>query len=119
MDSTRRPILELLVGPRLSPGVTDVVVRTARSCTPRAAGPGVLGAARLATSLDAPRLRDAIDDPTVPLAVVVDRAPVDEAVTARADVVLAPADLAVTALAEVLRLPRVDPWRHRPVAPFV
>jgi hypothetical protein len=114
-----RPVLELLVGPQVPPGVRDLLVYASRVCAPRS---GVHGAARLATSLDARGLEAAVADPSTPLAVVVDREPTGVAVVAavaRADVVLAPPGVAVHGAATVLTLPRVDPWRHRPVPPFV
>jgi hypothetical protein len=117
-----RPVLELLVGPQVPPGVRDLLVYASRVCAPRAAGPGVHGAARLATSLDARGLEAAVADPSTPLGVVVDREPAGVAVVAavaRADVVLAPAGVPVHGAATVLTLPQVDPWRHRPVPPFV
>jgi glycosyltransferase involved in cell wall biosynthesis len=129
MSDPGRPVLELLVGPRVAAGVDRVLVAAARSCRPRlphdhAGEP----AARFATSLDSPGLRDAMADASTPLAVVVDREPGDPSVRAaaleRADVVFAPAGSTVrlpgTARATaVLRLPEVDPARHRPVPPFV
>jgi Glycosyl transferases group 1 len=128
MDRPGRPVLELLVGPRVPAGVEGVLVCAARSCAPRARVAGRPGddavAARFATSLDAPGLDTAVDDASVPLAVVVDGAFADPAVLDRADVVLAPAGVPVP-LGEgsragiVRRLPQVDPWRHRPVPPFV
>jgi glycosyl transferase family 1 len=129
MDRLGRPVLELLVGPTVPAGVELVLIRAARVVAPRArharAAGGDDGAevvARLGTSLDAPGLDDAIADPSVPLAVVCDRPGVPDAVVRRADVLLAPWSVPLPAGAPsrtVLRLPAVDPWRHRAVPPFV
>jgi hypothetical protein len=127
MGQQGRPVLELLVGPRIPAGVDRVLVAAARSCTPRVPGGAPAAAARLATSLDAVGLRAALDDPSTPLAVVLDRppgGPLGDDVFARADVLLAPAGLTASLpdrrrATAVLGLPEVDPERHRPVPPFV
>jgi hypothetical protein len=130
MDRPGRPVLELLVGPTVPPGVELVLDRAARFVAPRArhARPRdstEVVAARLVTSLDAPDLDDAIADRSVPLAVVCDRPDVPdtpiERVVERADVLLAPWATPIPAASArtVLRLPVVDPWLHRAVPPFV